>query len=253
MAREKHRYFIVGSGRSGSSLLAAILADAGAAFSMEHIDSWDRGAGEYEHPLVHQARRWHSRAAKINESLIPNALAHGFCVRRMRKALDALLHEAEFVKSTDLVHLVPVAAHLRYTPVVIVSYRPFAAHARSRHRKDGMDAAHLLADYINIYTTAALQLQIFGGGVVSYDELVNSEQIAWAETLDTLTGIPSQQILAAREKRVSEIPRNAPAFDLPVSHAMIDQLHATYMSLLGRVIEPVERTRTSRENQGGRP
>lgn len=249
--RENLRYFIIGSGRSGSSLLAAILADAGAAFGMEGIASWDRGAGAYEHPLVHEARRWHSRAAKVNESLIPNALAHGFCVRRMRRALDALLRDAQFVKSTDLVHLVPVAAHLGYSPVVIVSYRPFAAHARSRHRKDGLDVAYLMADYVNIYTTAALQLQIFGGGVVSYDELVDGEQQAWAEMLGTVTGIPSERILTAREVRTREQRYDAPAFDLPVSDGMIDQLHATYSSLLGRVIESADRTRPHFEEQGG--
>lgn len=239
MTSDTQHYLIIGAGRSGSSLLAAILADAGAAFGMAHRETWDRGAGAYEHPLVHQARRWHSRAAKIDASLIPNALGHGFCVRRMNRALDELLRQVQFVKATDLVHLVPMIARLGYAPAVIVSYRPFAAYARSRHRKNGMDVAHLLDDYINIYRTAALQLQVYGGGVVSYSELVDPAQTAWAEMLAALTGLPAESILAARTARIQPTPRSDPPFALPVDRAALDQLHATFTGLLGRVIMPV--------------
>jgi LPS sulfotransferase NodH len=37
---DKYRYMLVGTGRSGSSLLSAILADAGANFDMPNVSAW---------------------------------------------------------------------------------------------------------------------------------------------------------------------------------------------------------------------
>ena len=48
MSRETHwRYLLVGAGRSGSSLLAAILVDSGANFNMLPVQDWNAGGGAY--------------------------------------------------------------------------------------------------------------------------------------------------------------------------------------------------------------
>ena len=46
--REQKRFFIVNPGRTGSTLLAAILADAGADFCFETPESWDPTTGDTE-------------------------------------------------------------------------------------------------------------------------------------------------------------------------------------------------------------
>src|SRR5271163_3957531 len=45
------RYFVVNSGRSGSTLLSVILAEAGAQFDLPIPRSWNPVGGEMEHPL----------------------------------------------------------------------------------------------------------------------------------------------------------------------------------------------------------
>ena len=42
---DNRRFFVVTVGRTGSSLLASILADAGADFGVQSEDKWDAGGG----------------------------------------------------------------------------------------------------------------------------------------------------------------------------------------------------------------
>jgi len=228
MASGKQRFFIVGTGRSGSSLLAAILADAGAVFDIPRRESWNPGSGAYEHPLIISARRWQSRMRKIDESLLPNRLGYRFCYRRMTRDLDTLLRRALFVKSSDLYLLVHHAKHLGYAPSIIVSYRDFNRYARSRFLRSGNTLGELIERYRNTYGTAALQLQTFGGCVVSYDDLVDSSEVGWIEAVATVTGLPQEAILRARAQRV-RVPRavdRTPLFDYVFSR------------LSGRVVAP---------------
>src|ERR1700730_10918875 len=55
---ERRRVFILTSGRSGSTLLASILADAGAAFGMRTPERWDPGTGDLEHRELHRMGAW---------------------------------------------------------------------------------------------------------------------------------------------------------------------------------------------------
>ena len=49
---DNRRFFVVTVGRTGSSLLASILADAGADFGVQSEDKWDSGGGAYELPSL---------------------------------------------------------------------------------------------------------------------------------------------------------------------------------------------------------
>ena len=55
---DKPKFLIVGIGRSGSSLLAAILAKSGGNFGLPSLDDWDRRDGVLEHPYVLNAYKW---------------------------------------------------------------------------------------------------------------------------------------------------------------------------------------------------
>ncbi len=62
MNDEKVRFIMVTTGRSGSSLLAAIIADAGGNFGFPPEDEWDPESGAMEHPLAQQASHLFRRA-----------------------------------------------------------------------------------------------------------------------------------------------------------------------------------------------
>src|SRR5271169_5616031 len=55
---ERRRVFILSSGRSGSTLLASILADTGAEFGMRTPQQWDPGTGDLEHSDLHRMAAW---------------------------------------------------------------------------------------------------------------------------------------------------------------------------------------------------
>jgi hypothetical protein len=239
-SQDRQRFLIVGTGRSGSTLLAGILAQAGANFAMAKVTSWDPKSGEYEHPLIHSARRWQSRAQKVRESLLPDVLLYRFCERRMQRDLQTLLDAAQYVKSTDLVWLVHPIYRLSFWPRVIVSYRPFVDYARSRFLRYGWDMPHLVQAYRDAYSTAALQLQAYGGCAINLDDLLDLEQIAWAGALAQLTGIEQDRLLRSRAELVNKrkLPDKPPLFDMTIMDASIIPLYEAFERLRGQVIEP---------------
>src|SRR5215467_3555057 len=66
---DRRRFFVVTAGRTGSSLLASILADAGADFSITAADDWDTArGGSMEHPDIRTATRHFGRAFELSPS-----------------------------------------------------------------------------------------------------------------------------------------------------------------------------------------
>ena len=74
MSHDKRRFIIVGTGRSGSSLLAAILAGAGADFAMPSKQQWGRDGGGFEHPDFVRAYNWYERANILKTLPVPISL-----------------------------------------------------------------------------------------------------------------------------------------------------------------------------------
>ena len=236
---DRQRYLIIGTGRSGSTALAAILAGAGANFSMSQVDSWNTKAGEYEHPMIHTARRWQSRAKKIHESLLPNRGLHPYCLKHMRKSINKLLDNTHYVKSSDLVWLVHPIFKEAFWPRIIVSYRPFEEYARSRYIRYGFSMADVIDLYKNVYSTAAIQLSVFGGCAINYDDLVNTEETAWADALAQLTGLERDALLTSREQYIrAPTPKNPPIIDLMALDSSMAAIYAGFEEIRGRVLEP---------------
>jgi hypothetical protein len=236
---DRQRYLIVGTGRSGSTTLAAILAGAGANFSMAQVDTWDPKGGEYEHPLILAARRWQSRAEKVHVSLIPNQGIHPYCLRRMRRAINTLLDQADYVKSSDLVWLVHPIFKERFWPRIIVSYRPFDDYAHSHYLRRGFSMVELIDRYKTVYSTIAIQLSVFGGCAINYDDLVDADQTAWADALAHLTGLDRDALLASRKQYIREpTPKNPPLFDLMELDPSMAVIYAGFEGIRGRVLDP---------------
>jgi len=201
----RRRFFIVSTGRSGSSLLAAILADAGAKFGLPVPARWDRQAGEMEHPQLTMAARRMMAAHAISREKPPGVrrwhwtLLRSFAKRRLR----ATLPDVHFVKVEGAHELVRPTFKLGYFPSVIISYRRFEDYAVS-HGLIHANAtiASLEHNYRSILRGGLWLLNTFGGCVVSYEQLADPEERDWAEPLSSVTGIAVERLIAARDARV---------------------------------------------------
>jgi len=238
---DKRRFIIVGTGRSGSSLLAAILADAGANFAMAAQDSWVRGGGAYEHRRLVEAYTWYNRANVLRNYPVPHRVIR-YCMRRCRAKIRAVFDAATFAKYPAATSLVYLMAQEGFRPVVIVSYRPFAAYALSRWQRSGLGMKELIESYVDTYQTTLLQLRLFGGCVVDYADIVHPDRAAWIEALAHVTGLETQRLQAARAARVEAVhtPDNTPAY----WEAMLTmderpaQIYSILQTLNGQSINP---------------
>jgi hypothetical protein len=240
LEKNDNRYLIVGTGRSGSSLLSSILADAGCNFAMENVKSWNPRDGEYEHPLLLAAEAWRSRIERIRNSVIPGRLS-AFCQARMERKLTRLFEQAEFAKSIPLIGLVDVVNRIGFRPVMIVNYRGFQDYARSVWMsRPFWDMPHLIDRYVATYSTAILQLEIFGGCTISYDELIDPEKTQWAKVLGEITPASEETILKYRNERVrTDIAgkeRALPILEKSRLDPRLDLLYDTLSSLEGRAL-----------------
>lgn len=205
----KEAFIIVGTGRSGSSLLSAILSDSGANFNMDYHSGWNPAqGGAYEHPYIVQAARWFGRLTRVRESIIPNALAIRYCRNQVTKNINSLFEGSQFVKHPEATWLLHFIANMGYKPTIIVSYRNFEGFARSRYLRFGWDFPRIVDAYIRYNTTSLLQLQIFGGCVVDFGELTNPDETQWAETIADLCHLDAEIILQKRNERLKDSKSN---------------------------------------------
>jgi hypothetical protein len=214
---ERRRFFIVSPGRSGSTLLAAILADCGAEFGLPVPPRWDRQTGDMEHPRLTLAARNMARAGN------PAAHERRFALRRWRWAmlrsrakrqLDAALGRVDYVKVEGGHELVRSAFKLGYFPSIIISYRRFEDYTVSLGlRRASATIQSLEKNYCSTLRSGLWLLNTFGGCVIGYEQLVDPTEQAWAEPLSRVTGIPADRLIAARDARVEAPSGQVPAHD----------------------------------------
>jgi uncharacterized membrane protein YkvA (DUF1232 family) len=207
---DRRRFFLVTPGRTGSTLLATILADAGADFCMASRDDWDIARGGWmEHSQIRSATN-HFRLAFECSPNKPRGLLSRILWTYHRTAgkrcLKQALQQAIYVKALHLDLAVPFAIKLGYFPQVIVSYRPFGEHALSFSQMViNWSADALAATYNRTYRNSLLLLHSYGGCVVSYADLTDRSSTEWATALGQITGLPADKLLASRDRRLSAI------------------------------------------------
>ncbi|MBV8649839.1 MAG: hypothetical protein JO255_00145 [Alphaproteobacteria bacterium] len=174
--RERQRFFIVSTGRTGSSLLSAILADAGADFGFAPPRSWDRRGGEMEHEQLTVAARSIAKANAVSPER-PGGIARlRWTLRRSaaKRRMRSSLRDVRYVKVADAHHLVRPAFKLGYFPTVILSYRRFDDYAVSLGLIHAhADPASLARQYRQVLRMGLWLLNTFGGCVVGYEQLVD--------------------------------------------------------------------------------
>jgi hypothetical protein len=240
IAEKSRRFFIVTAARTGSTLLSAILADAGADFGMTAPPRWDRAGGDLEHPELWRALRHFCHAETISAMGRPP-----FGLARMRwnihrslgkKRLRAGLAQARFAKVYGAHKLVRPAFKIGYFPTVVLSYRRIEDQALSL----GLMYAHAnwefaRDNYLHIYGNGLWLLNTFGGCVVGYDDILNPADNSWAAALERATGLPMARLIAARDRRVEDASPPAQATWVDRSAA---PLFEAIQALRGKVLPP---------------
>jgi hypothetical protein len=199
------RYFVISAGRTGSTLLSAILADAGAEFGMRAPPGWDRATGAMEHPDLLTACRRYAAADAMSPAKPQGTLRrYRWTLLRFlgKRRLRASLAATRFVKVGHAHLLIRPVLKLGYFPPIILSYRRFEDHAISL----GMMAANanleqLVEQYNRINKSALWLLNTFGGCVIGYEQLIDPADRSWAESLAEIAHLPAGGLLAARERR----------------------------------------------------
>ena len=238
---ERQRFFVITAGRTGSTLLASILADAGANFGMPPATEWQvsRG-GDMELPDARRAaNRFRIAFERSPRKPVSVAAKHIWMhhVSAGKRHLAHALKQACFLKAVNLDLAVPHAIKLGYFPKVIVSYRPFAEYAVSSSQMLGSRPVSVLQeDYERIYSNALLQLFSFGGCAVSYDDLVAPDRLDWARSLAEVTGLSAEALLASRARRLSS--RDEPVFGLPKLSEPATRIQAAIEQCKGRALPP---------------
>lgn len=193
--------------RCGSSLLAAILADAGADFGLSVPFDWSPDRGALEHPDIDYVSRQFRRASYLlsnkRSSLFVKYLID---IRRSlgKRRARRVLREVRYAKSDNLDLWIWHLTKMGYRPRIIVSFRNFAATARSFFVLRGVGLNQFAERYSRIYGNALLMLDVFGGCAVSFEELVDVNETAWAEALAQATSLPSDSLLHYRNERLKQ-------------------------------------------------
>jgi len=206
---DNFRYLILTPGRTGSSLLATILAKAGADFGMPPSAEWGKDESALEHP---EASRLHRQLHLLyrDTHTDPPGPAHKiqraasrFLAKRALVRLDRFWRQVDYVKVTPGTALLPATVSLGYQPRIILSIRPFSECATAMGR---IHAHRHLYEYIrDAYRTAIENALLFmpthGGCVIDFDDLLHAD--AWAQPLSEVTGFSADSLLKCRGEQLS--------------------------------------------------
>lgn len=201
------RYFIVTTGRSGSSLLAAILGDSGADFGLSVPKDWDKNSGTLEHPAIDEVSRLFRRARYVSAGK-RYFLFYKYLIDMRRslgkKKLKRALRTIRYSKGENFDLWIWHVIKLGYRPQIIVTYRNFVDTAIGYYIIHGLDTQDFAARYTRAYRNALLMLNVFGGCAVDYAELIDPAETAWAEALARVTGLDRERLIESRAQRVEQ-------------------------------------------------
>lgn len=237
-ASHESRCFLLSTGRCGSSLLAAILTEAGADFGERYTGQWNERTGAFESFAIGRATAHYQRSLALRRD--SHLSKWRMWRRKWHRGLGQLylrraLGRAPFAKCGD--SAIPLLARkLGYRPSVVFLYRHYVDQTFSAHQRHGSDYVELMDKYFSRNATALMTVQFYGGCVVSYEEITHPDETAWAGALAQATGLDRERILASRAKIVRPQPPPAPRIVPPDARA--DALLVQLADFKGRYVEP---------------
>ncbi|NEN22962.1 hypothetical protein G3O08_05545 [Cryomorpha ignava] len=195
---DKKVFIVVGSPRTGTSLMCAVLSDAGADFGVSS-ESWNRTGGAFEHPILVGSYKYLKRIVFLKKF-------SDTAVRKIEKKLSKNIHDlfeqVSFAKFPPLSHMLPYYIKKEgYDVTVILAYRRFEDFALSMLIKNPSSVKKLKEDYIDMYQTGLILLNIHGGCAISYDEIINESETQWIDALAAATHLDRDKIADARFTR----------------------------------------------------
>lgn len=229
------KFLNVSTGRCGSTLLSAILAHAGADFGMGNNKEWNRASGDYEHPDLDTAYKWHRAGQFIHQEIWPFNRLSNICRTKRDRAIRSVFDNVKYAKTIELVHLIQPIEKLGYDFRIILTYRDFEGFARSWYRRFGWNMSRLKEYYLTINQTGLLQLKIYGGCAISFEEITSPETAEWATALEELTGLEENKLLEKRDELLRK-PRHKPLNE-PL-HSETQRLFDKLEGLQGTVVKP---------------
>lgn len=197
----RQRIVVVGPPRSGTTLLASLLAQLGVNFGVEER-SWDVNSGYYEHPellKIYGQLRKVERLEQVSDNLAS---------RQRQGAVQALQHllgQVQAIKYPPISSQLPfLVASAGYAPVLAISARRFEPYAISRMRMEGVGYGVCKGDYLEMYQTALLLLRVYQGQVISYEGLLGPGRQAALQRLASLSGAAAERVAQVVESSVGE-------------------------------------------------
>lgn len=232
------KVFIVTPGRAGSTLFCSILASAGADFGMPSTGDWDVRAGGYEHDACNTASAHSKRALELKtQSRLSRVRMYLRKYHRTmaKRSIGKVLTQADYIKHSDA-DLVRWSRGLGYQPSVILLYRSFNLYCVSNYLRAGGTYERLLSHYADTIETGLLSIATFGGCVVSFDDVIDPAQVAWAQRVGQVTGLDTQQLLASRDEVVK--PTNQAPNLLAIDNPRIAAIEQAIAAIADQVCPP---------------
>jgi hypothetical protein len=233
MPDDKIRFIVMTSGRTGSSLLAAIMTDAGADFDSpkEATRPWEVD----ETPAIIALDRAANALTHFAASA-PQVFGLKFLWRLQRsmvkRRLARLLCRSKFIRMVD--RLVPLVSKIGFTPRIVCSFRRFNAVAVDKVVQAGVGFPEIADHYKRVYRNCLLYIHAYGGCAISYEELMDDRETAWAAALATVTGLEEARLLRARERQISRRQKTSENF--PVMDAEADEVYRELRLLKGMAV-----------------
>ena len=148
-----------------------------------------------------------------------------------------LLETATCIKEAANIHYLPrIAAFMGYWPVIVLNYRDFPEWAGSMYPGQRYFSIETLTqDYVSTMENSVALLGLFGGCVIDYKELMDTNAEDWARVLGEVTGLDGGVILESRNRRF----RNpGPESPLPVRNSNVEEILALVRQYEGRPVDP---------------
>jgi len=213
---DNERIFVITPGRTGSSLLCAIAAEAGADFGFPPRQSWNPDLGEMEHPELARATHLYARAHRMAGLQGKPTAAYEKALwsvhrNKARRHLARALRTARYLKAGDLDLALQPAIRLGYRPRIILSYRrlePIVASFYMRSSYFTVDM--LIASYMRCMRNGLAAISLFGGCAVAFDEVQNRQETSWADAVASLTKLDADRLLSARGTLSKDHPEEQP-------------------------------------------
>lgn len=232
------RFFILGTGRNGSSLFSAILAASGANFGMPPSRDWNPRSGAYEHPALGRGAACYRLSERLRDASHVSRVVmwrRKWLRARAKINLRRALRQAHYLKIGDA-RVPMLARQLGYRPCVILLFRDYREQFVSAYLRHGSSYRELREYYANANLSALLALSIYGGTVIYFGDLTDLSQTNWAGAVSRLTGIAADTLLTRRASLVR--PQTAAPTGAVFEDAELDALHARLRALCSQIFPP---------------